>query len=81
MVGLLAAGSLPVSLLLHNALGNSRFLVCDGFAKRRMRSLGTMLIISSIHLLLLNKLRFKTASQGTAPETDLSSVTAPPVPC
>jgi uncharacterized membrane protein YfcA len=56
-VGLLAAGSLPTSLLLHALLINSQFQDSDRFESVLTSSLGVMLIITAMMLIFRDKLR------------------------
>lgn len=57
IVGLLAAGSIPVSILLHLWLINSSFQESPGFESLLTISLGVMLIITAIILISRDKLR------------------------
>jgi uncharacterized membrane protein YfcA len=61
IVGTLAAGSLPVSVLLHVVLRQSGFHEQEEFGELLTKSLGFMLIITSIVLLLKNKYRLISA--------------------
>jgi len=59
IVAKLAAGSLPVSILLHVFLRQSGFHEQDGFAELLTSSLGIMLIITAIILILRDKIRME----------------------
>jgi len=57
IVGLLAAGSIPVSVILHLTLLSGDFQESPGFEKLLTTSLGIMLIITATILIIRDKLR------------------------
>ena len=59
VVMLLAAGSVPTSVLVNLAITNGQFLTSDAFSRLLTLSLGVMLIITSIILIFRDKLRLK----------------------
>lgn len=61
IVARLAAGSLPVSVLLHIVMRGSGFHEQEGFAELLTSSLGIMLIITAIILFIRDKMRLKAA--------------------
>lgn len=67
IVLLLAAGSIPASLLVNYFLINSDFRDSSAFETLLTRSLGTMLIITSIILIYRNTLRKRALENRPAP--------------
>ena len=57
VLGLLASGSIPLSILMHSLILDQRFQDSPGFEKLLTGSLGVMLIITSIILIFKNMLR------------------------
>lgn len=57
VVGLLALGSIPASLLVHALLLNSSFQSSESFENTLTTSLGTMLIVTAIILIFRDRLR------------------------
>ncbi len=63
IVGLLACGSVPTALLVHAAIRQTSFQDTPGFEQLLTFSLGVMLIITSIVLIIRNKLRRKAVQR------------------
>lgn len=59
IVSLLAAGSLPTTVILHTFVLDASFQESEGFEELLTTSLGIMLIITSIIMIFKNKLRKK----------------------
>lgn len=66
IVRLLAAGSVPTAILVHVALSQSSFQDSPGFERLLTTSLGIMLILTSIILIIRNKVR-KRAVENRPP--------------
>jgi uncharacterized membrane protein YfcA len=64
IVGTLAAGSLPTSVLLHFLLRQSGFHEQEGFGELLTRCLGFMLIVTAIVLLIRDKYRLVSAASA-----------------